>query len=161
MTNRINQTSIGVTADRQTPQNDFGAMLARGIANTAQTVGGAAGMIAPGGAVISAAISQVAGRVANTSGGSYGVGGGGGTVGGTAPAGQTTAPGGATTAGGSAPATDGLDGQKEMMAQNQKWTAQYLALQNDMQRESREFNAVSNIMKVRHESAKTAINNIR
>ena len=38
---------------------------------------------------------------------------------------------------------------------------EYLALQNEMQRESREFNALSNILKVRHDSAKAAINNIR
>ena len=34
-------------------------------------------------------------------------------------------------------------------------------LQDEMQRESREHNTVSNIMKVRHDSAKAAINNIR
>jgi hypothetical protein len=36
-----------------------------------------------------------------------------------------------------------------------------MQMQNEMQRESREHNALSNIMKVRHDSAKAAINNIR
>ena len=34
-------------------------------------------------------------------------------------------------------------------------------LQDEMQRESREHTTVSNVMKVRHDSAKAAINNIR
>ena len=34
-------------------------------------------------------------------------------------------------------------------------------MQREMQRESREFTALSNIMKVRHDTAKSAINNVR
>ena len=37
---------------------------------------------------------------------------------------------------------------------------QYLQLQENMQRESREFTALSNVMKVKHDSAKAAIHNI-
>jgi hypothetical protein len=151
MDNRISQTTVGTVIDRQTPRNDFGQMLMRGMASAASTLGAASAFV-PGGGVITAAISQTA-QATGGGGGSSGAGGIGGVVG--------SAPGGAP---GSAPKTgggDGLDAQKEMMAQNQKWTAQYLALQNDMQRESREFTAVSNVLKVRHESAKTAINNIR
>ena len=51
--------------------------------------------------------------------------------------------------------------QRALSADGQKFNMAYLALQNEMQKESREHNAISNIMKVRHDSAKAAINNIR
>ena len=38
---------------------------------------------------------------------------------------------------------------------------QYLQLQQDMQHENRQFTMVSNIMKVKHDTAKNSINNIR
>jgi hypothetical protein len=38
---------------------------------------------------------------------------------------------------------------------------EYLSLQNEMQRESREYSALSNLIKVRHESARAAISNLR
>lgn len=38
---------------------------------------------------------------------------------------------------------------------------EFLALQNSMQMESRQYNAVSNVMKVRHDSAMAAIRNMR
>ncbi|HKK05416.1 MAG TPA: hypothetical protein VKA50_06145 [Gammaproteobacteria bacterium] len=44
---------------------------------------------------------------------------------------------------------------------NRSFSMQYLALQQKIQQESREFNLVSNIMKTKHEAAKNAINNIR
>jgi len=37
---------------------------------------------------------------------------------------------------------------------------QYLQLQEQMQRESREYQALSNVMKVKHDSARAAIANI-
>ena len=42
----------------------------------------------------------------------------------------------------------------------QPFNLQYLQLQENMQRESREFTALSNVMKVKHDSAKSAIDNI-
>ena len=36
-----------------------------------------------------------------------------------------------------------------------------LELQLQVQQESREYNAITNVLKVRHDSAKSAINNIR
>ncbi len=38
---------------------------------------------------------------------------------------------------------------------------QYLQLQQAMQHENRQFTMVSNIMKVKHDTAKSSINNIR
>lgn len=165
MDNRINPISVGAVADRQTPINDFGAVLARGLSTSASMVGGVASAVIPGGAVISAAISGTANMAtsrlpsrtpvnmatSNLPSRTPEIGGG------IAPGGDLQLRGGTN---GSSSA-DGLQAQRELMEANQQWTTQYLALQGEMQRESREFTAISNILKVRHESSKTAINNIR
>ena len=49
---------------------------------------------------------------------------------------------------------------RALQQEAQTFNLQYLQLQEAMQRESREFTAVTNVMKVRHDSAKAAINNI-
>ena len=57
---------------RQTPRNDFGSMVRRGVANGAGAMGQAAGVAAPfipGAAVVSASMEQVAGAVAPRSDG--------------------------------------------------------------------------------------------
>ncbi len=43
----------------------------------------------------------------------------------------------------------------------QSFNLQYLQLQQDMQAQNRQFTLVSNIMKVKHDTAKSAINNVR
>ena len=43
----------------------------------------------------------------------------------------------------------------------ESFNLQYLQLQQNMQGQNRQFTAVSNIMKVKHDTAKAAINNIR
>ena len=48
-----------------------------------------------------------------------------------------------------------------MQEMSQSFNVQYLALQQDMQRENRQFTMVSNIMKTKHDTAKNAINNVR
>ena len=75
--------------------------------------------------------------------------------------GLPTGPGGPGGTTGKGDAWDMLEAQKLMAAEGQKFNMAYLQLQNEMQKESREHNAISNIMKVRHDSAKAAINNIR
>lgn len=154
MDNRIGSISLVASSARHTPQNEFGRVLARGIATGSNAALGAASAIIPGGAVISAAVTQTAvnagshGRLATAAAAPVGIGG------------AATMPVPAPESG-TVKLPDGLDAQRELMHQNQLWTSQYLTLQNEMQRESREFTAVSNILKVRHESSKTAINNIR
>ena len=44
---------------------------------------------------------------------------------------------------------------------DQSFNLQYLDLQQNMQHENRQFTLVSNIMKTKHDTAKSAINNIR
>jgi hypothetical protein len=142
--NRIGTLSMTPTVARQTPRNDFGTVLAR----TAQTAGSVVASLVPGSPAVSAAVASV-GSVVSTSASSVrsaaalpGTGGVGGTT-------------------GQGEQWDLLAAQKEMQAEGAKMNLAYMELQNQMQAESRAHNAVSNIMKVRHDSAKAAINNIR
>lgn len=50
---------------------------------------------------------------------------------------------------------------QEIQEMNQSFNLQYLALQRKMQHENRQFTMVANIMKVRHDTARSAINNVR
>jgi arginine decarboxylase-like protein len=50
---------------------------------------------------------------------------------------------------------------REMAEMGQSFNLQYLDLQRRMQDENRQFTMVSNIMKTKHDTAKSAINNIR
>ena len=163
--NRIASLSITPTQPRQTPQNEFGAVLARTAQHVVKTGAGIVGGMLPGAPVLSAAVASVssvasglapvAATVPSTGGGVVPLPGVGGATGGTPSPGAT----GGTT--GKGEAWDLLEAQKLMAAEGQKFNLAYLQMQNEMQRESREHNAVSNIMKVRHDSAKAAINNIR
>lgn len=68
---------------------------------------------------------------------------------------STGAAGAAGDAGG-----DVLEATRTLQQQAQSFNLQYLQLQEAMQRESREFTSLTNVMKVKHDSAKAAINNI-
>ena len=48
-----------------------------------------------------------------------------------------------------------------MQEMNMSYNLQYLQLQGAMQQENRQFTLVSNIMKTKHDTAKSAINNVR
>ncbi len=152
--NRIASLSLTPTLPRQTPKNEFGEVLARTAQEVVRTGAGIVSGVLPGAPVVSAAVSGIrttGASVVQSNGVIASVPGIGG-------AGSPTGTGGAT---GKGDAWDLLEAQKLMAAEGQKFNMAYLALQNEMQRESREHNAISNIMKVRHDSAKAAINNIR
>jgi pyridoxal biosynthesis lyase PdxS len=55
---------------------------------------------------------------------------------------------------------DLLEATRALQLQSQSFNLQYLQLQEALQRESREFTAVSNVMRVKHDAAKAAIGNI-
>jgi hypothetical protein len=154
--NRIGSLSITPTVARQTPRNDFGTVFARTAQEVVRAGAGVAANLIPGGPAVSAAVSSISSVVSTTAGGARaasttplagGVGGAGGPLG--------------TSASGQGEQWDLLAAQKEMQAEGMKMNLAYMDLQNDMQKESRAHNALSNIMKVRHDSAKAAINNIR
>lgn len=48
----------------------------------------------------------------------------------------------------------------EMQRENQAFNMQYLQLQTQMQSDNRRFSTMSNLMKARHDTAKSAINNM-
>lgn len=49
----------------------------------------------------------------------------------------------------------------EMQRESQAFNLEYLALQESMQSENRRFTTMSNLMKARHDTSKSAISNIR
>jgi hypothetical protein len=155
--NRLAGLSITPTVPRQTPRNDFGTLLARTASEVVKTGSGLVGGMLPGAPALSAAVSSVRSTVSSVTS----------TASGTTAVPGASAAGGGGTASAAGAATgkgeqwDLLEAQKAMQLEGQQFNAAYLQLQNEMQRESREHNAVSNIMKVRHDSAKAAINNIR
>ena len=65
--------------------------------------------------------------------------------------------------GGSSPLPEAqlLAATRQMQQEARAYNLQYLQLQEGMQRESREFTALSNVLKVKHDSAKSAIHNIQ
>ena len=157
---RINQTSIVTTVDRQTPKNEFGTVLAQTMA---QAVRAGAGIVggALGSPVVSAAVTAASGITNLGSGGAsrpqaLAVNASGSTL--------ATPIGGVGTSvassGSSGTGWDLLAAQQAMQSDSQSFNMQYLGLQDQMQKESREFTAISNIMKVRHDTAKNAISNI-
>jgi hypothetical protein len=151
-----NRISLTPTVARQTPKNEFGNVLKNAL-QTAANAGGALLNSVPGAGIISAAVSNVTALA--SSGGSAqasfaatgvtAVGSGGGAMGGATGQALATSPNGVPTE------LTGMIGQ--MRAEADRSTM----MQMQMQQESREYNTISNVLKVRHDSAKSAINNIR
>jgi hypothetical protein len=61
-----------------------------------------------------------------------------------------------------APAEDGaLDAVRRLQRESRDYNLELLALQEDVQRENRQFSTLSNVLKARHETARAAIGNLR
>jgi hypothetical protein len=135
----ITSVIVAPTADRKTASSSFGATLRAAAAGAADGLAAASGLLAPlapAGMVLAGAIRGVA---------------------------QAT--GGAVrppSSGGSSPgAADGFEAARLLQQEGQSFNLRYLELQERMQRETREFTAVSNVMKVRHDAARAAIQNVQ
>jgi hypothetical protein len=50
---------------------------------------------------------------------------------------------------------------REMQEMNQMFNLQYLQLQQKIQGENRQFTALSNVMKTKHDTAKNALSNLK
>ena len=169
----IARISVTPTVARQTPKNDFGQVLnnsLNGVLHAGSVVGSLTGM-----PIISSAVSAVsslvngatavrgsaaATGVVNLSNASPGTGS---VVGG---AGGGIVAVGSTVAGGSinrSPGTAGVEpaGMNDMLSGMRAEADRSMMMQLQMQNESREYNTLTNILKLRHDSAKAAINNIR
>lgn len=158
MDGKIN-VSLTPTVARQTPRNEFGNVLKNTLEGASKAVGVVSGALmgsVPGGGVISAAVSSVT-NLASSGGGIVST--------------NRAATGVQTVASHTVPATastDVLSGGTgmpdsvgDMVQQMRREADRSMMMQMKMQAESREYNAVSNVLKVRHDSAKAAINNIR
>jgi hypothetical protein len=153
---RLDRTSLTLTVPRQTPKNEFGQVLQSAISAAVKAGGAIIGQL-PGAPIISAAVNSVSAVTSQTSSNpgavssqryaATGLVNNGGPIGGNI-----------SGAAGSADAPVFSNPEVNEMAQMSSY---YLKIQNEMQQESRSFNAISNVIKVRHDSAKAAINNIR
>jgi hypothetical protein len=166
----LNQST---TTPRTSARTDFGAQMRNGIAAgggaASQAIGVAAPFV-PGAAVVSAAVSGAAGSVGGGSGG-FSSGGSGGLAGSQSvgsdgiPLGGSAlnSSGGATgsAASGGSSQQDLLNQTKGMQEMAQSFNLQYLQLQEKMQAENRSFSTVSNVMKTKHDTAKSSISNVR
>jgi hypothetical protein len=165
--NRVDPLAFTLTTRRQTPKHEFGQVLADTLTEAVKTGGAIVGAL-PGVPVISAAVSTVT-QVAHRAGPHRGAVAGQAAANGVVMlgAGAAAGPSGVVTLEGPAAGASGGSSPDQQAFQNDTvremaaMSDYYMKLQNEMQRESREFNAISNIIKVRHDSAKAAINNIR
>ncbi len=148
-----NRISLTPTVARQTPHNEFGNVLKNAL-QTAANAGGALLNSVPGVGVISAAVSNVS-ALANSGSAQASMAATGVTSVNSAGGGGATAQALATSPNGTPSELSGMIGQ--MRAEADRSTM----MQMQMQQESREYNTISNVLKVRHDSAKSAINNIR
>ena len=166
------RVQIDNSRSRQTSRTSFGDVLSTGLSKSANTVMNAGNMAAPfipGGAVLSAAITGLGSlKSAQSSGSAAPSSTGLSASTGSAVGGSTAAQGGSSTmdsvaslaAGGSEGAIM-MQATKEMQEMNQQFNLQYLNLQQDMQQENRKFTAISNVMKTKHDTAKSMIQNVR
>ena len=183
----LNQIEVRDTSIKQTPNNSFGQMMRAGAAGTVNTIGGqlaSAGYMIPGAAVVGAAVNGV-GSVRDASGGTSSGAMGAGTtafggsnlmaMGGTGVGGlggnsSLAGSGGASLgggdsgllgAGGGNSSQSLLAATQQMTEMNQVFNLQYLGLQENMQKENREFSAVSNVMKSKNDTAKNSLSNLK
>ncbi len=143
--NRIESITVAPTTERKTEPGRFGAALRAAAGSVARSVAATVELAAPyvpGGTILSAAVRSAA------------------SAGRGKPGALGADPG--TAAAGAAGGAEGdvLEATRALQQEARTFNLQYLQLQENMQRESREFQALSNVMKVKHDSAKAAINNI-
>ena len=149
--NRIESITVAPTTERKTEPGRFGAALRAAAGSVARSVAATVELAAPyvpGGTILSAAVRSAASAGRGRPGAL-------GADPGTAAAG---AAGPGTGTGGAE--GDVLEATRALQQEARTFNLQYLQLQEGMQKESREFTALSNVMKVKHDSAKAAINNI-
>lgn len=138
---RIAAIHVVETTERKAEPGRFGAALRNAATQVAGTLSSSVALAAPfvpGGTVLAAAVR---GALAPAPG---------------ALRRHPAAPGTAAPAG----EGDLLEATRALQQEARDSNLQYLQLQESMQRESRQFSALTNVMKVKHDSAKSAINNI-
>jgi hypothetical protein len=153
---RVESITVAPTTERKTTPGRFELALQGATRTLAAGVVGTVELAAPAvpfGTVLAGAVRGVAPPAAglrSVAGAGTGLGSG------TAGAGGTAA--GVAAATGSQ--GDILEATRAMQQEAQAMNLQYLQLQEQMQQESREFTALTNVMRVKHDSARAAIGNI-
>ncbi len=145
MDNRINQISITTTVGKQTQTREFGEVLKDSLRSGANALGTVTGLIAgtPALGMVSAAVSSVTSFASHAATG-------------------VTQVATANTAANTSIIDSGNPADSTgMVSQMRAETDRSIAMQMQMQQESRDYNTLSNVLKTRHDSAKAAINNIR
>jgi NAD(P)H-hydrate repair Nnr-like enzyme with NAD(P)H-hydrate epimerase domain len=79
----------------------------------------------------------------------------------TAGAARGAPPAAPPAAGGGSGSGDAFEAARILQQEGQSFNLRYLELQERLQRETREFTALSNVMKVRHDAARAAIQNVQ
>ena len=141
---RIGTLLVAPSTERKAEPGRFGAALKTAAGEVANGIAGSVALAAPflpGGAVLAGALR--AARPALAPQGSSGA--------------ASAGPGANVGAAGGG---DIVEATRALQQEAQSSNLQYLQLQEAMQRESREFTSLTNVMKVKHDSAKAAINNI-
>ncbi len=141
--NPIPSITVAPTSERRAEPGRFGTALRNAAAGLAKGLAATVELAAPylpGGTVLSGAVRSAAS--------------GAGLSGALRPDAAAGAQGGVSDE------AELLEATREMQQEARTFNLQYLQLQEGMQRESREFTAMSNVLKVKHDSAKSAINNI-
>jgi hypothetical protein len=144
----ITSVIVAPTADRKTAPSSFGATLRAAAAGAVEGLSAAAGLLAPlapAGMVLAGAVRGVAQAAAGAVRG--------------APAATTSLA--ASLATGGTGSGDAFEATRILQQEGQSFNLRYLELQERLQRETREFTAVSNVMKVRHDAARAAIQNVQ
>jgi hypothetical protein len=134
--NAIQSIHVAPTSESRAVPGRFERTLQGAAAGLASGIAGTVALAAPfvpAGTVLSAAVRSAA-------------------------AGSSTAATAAGAASGSE--NDVLAATRALQQQSQSDNLQYLQLQEDMQRENRQFTTLSNVMRVEHDSARAAIQNI-
>lgn len=164
---RLQPLQLSPPSGRTTPQRDFGQFLSQAAGTISSVVDLSLHAAVPGGVV--SGLSLATGAMRQVAGFSS-------TPGPMNPVAPLSASGPGPVRGlgaqnellGAAPTLPSasnpgnmLETQRLMQLESFAFNQQYLQLQSEMQRESRQFTAVSNVMKVRHDSAKASINNVR
>lgn len=154
MSIRIDPTAltVQVTTPRQTPEppsRRFTDALRQGASVVLSGISAAAGAL-PGIPVLTAALRGASNAApAARSPNSF-------------ESAEAPAGGGVDGAGGSGGGSEpGQSDMERVMHESQAFNLYYLEIQEEMSRENRRFSALSNVMKARHETAKSAIGNIR
>jgi hypothetical protein len=163
---QLNDVELRRTSQRQTPLTSFGTIMRRGMltgVNTIKATASSAGYALPGAAVVSAAVGGygIARDAENPQAGGYlsgasmdGAALGGGMGGNPMEAVSKQAANGDSSA-------QMMLATRHMQDLNNMFNVQYLQIQQSMQKDSREFTMISNIMKTKHDTARNSLSNLK